>query len=376
MTYDPVSLSQELIRCPSITPEEGGALVLLEKVLRNLGFECHRLDYGDVSNLYAKIGTGSPHFCFAGHTDVVPLGDASAWTHDPFSGQISEGKLWGRGTADMKCAIAAFVVAVERFLSQNAFQGSLSFLITGDEEKDAIHGTVKVLEWLKNRNDFPDACLIGEPTSQVQICDMIKIGRRGSVTGKLTCHGKQGHIAYPAFMDNPIPRLLKTLQVLLENPIDAGSDYFEPSRLEITSIDVGNKASNIIPNKVTAYFGVRINDLQTGEKIQTWIEDVCRETAGHHDLEITCHGDAFLTQDQDLIKLVSLAVQNVTGRVPELSTSGATTDGRFITHHCPVVECGLKEATMHQIDEHVEVGDIEILTAIYERILGQFFRQM
>ena len=375
MTFNTLSLSQDLIRCPSITPEEGGALVLLEKVLKDLGFTCHRLDYEDVSNLYAKIGSGKPHFCFAGHTDVVPLGEASAWTHDPFAGHVSEGKLWGRGTADMKCAIAAFIVAAKSFLQQGPLPGSLSLLITGDEEKDAIHGTAKVLNWLEKHDDIPDVCLIGEPTSQASIGDMIKIGRRGSVTTQLTCYGKQGHIAYPNFTDNPIPRLLKTLQVLTGKPIDSGSDHFEPSRIEITSIDVGNSATNIIPQKATARFGIRINDLQTGAKIQSWIEKICQEHAGSHDLSVTCHGNAFLTQDKNFIDQISRAVENVTGYTPELSTSGATTDGRFIIHHAPVVECGLKEATMHQIDEHVDVNDLEILTKIYEEILRQFFQR-
>lgn len=374
MMLDTLSLSQDLIRCPSITPEEGGALVLLEKVLKELGFTCHRLDYGDVANLYAKIGNGKPHFCFAGHTDVVPLGMASAWTHDPFAGHVSEGKLWGRGAADMKCAIAAFIVAVGSFLKNGQFQGTLSLLITGDEEKDATHGTVKVLNWLKEHDDIPDVCLIGEPTSQNLIGDTIKIGRRGSVTGQLTCHGKQGHIAYPDLTDNPIPRLLRTLQVLMEKPIDSGSDHFEPSRLEITSIDVGNSATNIIPQNATARFGIRINELQTGRKIQSWIEKVCEDYAGQHDLKVTCHGDAFLTQNKNFIEQISKAVEAVIGRQPELSTSGATTDGRFIIHHAPVVECGLKEATMHQIDEHVDVVDLEKLMQIYGEILRQFFQ--
>lgn len=373
MTWNALTLSQALVRCPSITPIEGGAIQLLEKVLTDLGFTCHRLDFGNVPNLYAKIGEGHPHLCFAGHTDVVPLGDEAAWNHDPFAGEVIDGKLWGRGTADMKCAIACFVMAAQDFLKQGTCKGSISLLITGDEEKDAIDGTVKVLEWLKVRNDIPDVCLIGEPTSQTHIGDMIKVGRRGSVTARLTCHGKQGHIAYPQLTDNPIPRLLKTLNALIENTIDAGSKYFEPSRLEITSIDVGNTATNIIPSKASAMFGTRINDLQTGEKIEAWLHQVAEKYAGKHALEVTRHGDAFLTKDQGFIHLVSQAIKNVTGSLPEPSTSGATTDGRFIIHYCPVVECGVREATMHQVDEYVEVEDLNILTQIYSEVLRLFF---
>jgi len=370
---DVLALSKDLIRCPSITPEEGGAIQLLSKTLTELGFTCHRLDFGNVPNLYAKIGDGHPHLCFAGHTDVVPLGDVAAWKHDPFQGEVSDGKLWGRGTADMKCAIAAFTVAVQEFLKNKDFKGAISLLITGDEEKDAIDGTQKVLEWLKAREDIPDVCLIGEPTSQKEIGDMIKVGRRGSVTARLTCFGKQGHIAYPQFTDNPIPRLLKTLGVLLEKPIDLGSDFFEPSRLEVTSIDVGNSATNIIPNKATAMFGIRINDRHSGHEIESWLRDIAKKNAGRHELEVTCHGDAFLTQDQKFINLISESIEKVTGHIPEPSTSGATTDGRFITHYCPVVECGVREATMHQIDEHVEVADLEILKNIYREILDTHF---
>lgn len=370
---DPIKLSQDLIHCQSITPRNDGALEVLEKALTSLGFACERFDFEGIGNLYAKKGSGSPHLCFAGHTDVVPLGDAKLWQHDPFQGEVQDGQLWGRGAADMKCAIACFVSAIAQAFEDKPFSGTLSFLITGDEEREAVHGTQRVLPILAERGDIPDLCLIGEPTSLHEVGDTLKIGRRGSVVGRLTCYGKQGHIAYPQFTDNPIPRLLECLQALYAYSFDSGTELFEPTRLEVTTIDVGNEASNIIPNEIKAQFGIRMNTLQKGENICRIVKSICERKAGKHDLSLTVHGDAYLTKDQDKISLIQKAVQDATGHLPDLSTTGGTTDGRFISSYCPVVECGMREETMHQIDEHVSLRDIRKLTDIYTSILKHFF---
>lgn len=369
---DAINLSQELLRCPSITPHNEGALEAVEKHLTQLGFTCERLDFKGIVNLYASKGSGHPHLCFAGHTDVVPLGDASLWTQDPFKGEVKEDKLWGRGAADMKCAIAAFISAVAEFLQTTPLTGTLSLLITGDEEKDALYGTQYVLPILAQRNQIPDLCLIGEPTSLYHVGDTLKIGRRGSLVGKLICYGKQGHIAYPQNTDNPIPRMLNCLSHLYAYEFDAGTDVFEPTRLEVTSIDVGNEASNIIPHQIQAQFGIRLNTLQKGEELCQEIRSICTEHAGQHDLTLTLHGNAFLTTDQEKISLIQKAVQEATGHVPALSTTGGTSDGRFISAYCPVIECGMKEETMHQVDEHVTLKDIHTLREIYISILKAF----
>jgi len=370
---NPITLSQELIRCPSITPQNEGALEVLEKHLTGLGFTCERLDFEGIGNLYARKGSGHPHLCFAGHTDVVPLGEASLWTHDPFQGEIKDGQLWGRGAADMKCAIAAFISALSRFLKEDPFQGTVSFFITGDEEGEALYGTQHMLPILAQRKEIPDLCLIGEPTSLHKVGDTLKVGRRGSVTGKLICYGKQGHIAYPQNTDNPIPRMLSSLRALYDYSFDKGTDLFEPTRFEVTSIDCGNVASNIIPQKVEARFGIRLNTLQKGEGVCQTIQSVCQQHAGKHELTFTIHGNAFLTQDQEKISLIQQAVAAVTGQLPTLNTTGGTTDGRFISAYCPVIECGMREETMHQVDEHVSLEDIQWLTEIYVSILKVFF---
>ncbi len=367
---DPVKLSQDLIRCPSITPQNEGALEILETALSSLGFTCERLDFEGICNLYARKGSGTPHFCFAGHTDVVPLGEAALWTHPPFEGQIQDNKLWGRGAADMKCAIAAFVSALSR---QEAAPGTITLLITGDEEKDALHGTQRLLPLLESRGGIPDLCLIGEPTCLEAVGDTLKVGRRGSVVGTLVCYGKQGHIAYPQYTDNPIPRMIACLKALYAHSFDTGTDHFEPTRFEVTSVDVGNKASNIIPHKIEARFGVRLNTLHKAEDICHLIRTLCTTEGGHHELSLTIHGNAFLTEDPDKISLIQKAVCAVTGRLPALSTTGATTDGRFISAYCPVIECGMREETMHQVDEHVALEDIHKLTDIYVSILKTFF---
>lgn len=369
---DPISLSQDLIRCPSITPKNEGALELLQDWLSTLGFTCRRYDAEGIGNLFAYKGSGSPHFCFAGHTDVVPLGDASLWTCDPFKAEIKDGFLWGRWTSDMKCAIASFIAALAEFL-KTPFQGTISLLITGDEEGEAIHGTQHVLPLLENEGHIPDLCLIGEPTSLHKVGDTLKIGRRGSVTGKLVCYGKQGHIAYPQNTDNPIPRLMASLQALYAYPFDAGTEFFESSRFEVTSIDVGNPATNIIPYKVEARFGIRLNTLQDADDLCEVVRAICAPLGGKHELSFAVHGNAFLTKDQDSIQLIQQAVQQVTGEKPNLCTAGGTTDGRFISAYCPVIECGMKEETMHQVDERVPVDDIQDLRKIYFAILKGFF---
>jgi len=367
---DPIKLSQDLIRCPSITPQNEGALEILENKLSTLGFSCERFDFEGICNFYARKGSGSPHLCFAGHTDVVPLGDASLWTHPPFQGEIHDNQLWGRGAADMKCAIAAFVSALSQ---QNTCPGMVSLLITGDEEGEALHGTQRVLPLLAQRGDIPDLCLIGEPTCLQKIGDTLKIGRRGSITGKLICYGKQGHIAYPQNTDNPTPRMIACLKALYSHSFDKGTDLFEPTRFEVTSVDVGNTASNIIPHKIEARFGIRLNTLQKTENISQLLHAVCNKEGGEHDLTLTFHGGAFLTEDEEKISLIQKAVETVTGYLPSLSTTGGTTDGRFISAYCPVVECGMKEETMHQVDEHVSLADIQKLTDIYVAILKAFF---
>lgn len=365
---DPIKLSQDLIRCPSITPHNAGALEIVEKHLKSLGFSCERLDFQGIANLYAQKGAGRPPLCFAGHTDVVPVGTENLWTEDPFEGTIKDEQLWGRGAADMKCAIAAFLSALSDFKTEVP----LSLLITGDEEGEALHGTQRLLPLLADRNLIPDLCLIGEPTALKEVGDTIKIGRRGSITGQLTCFGKQGHIAYPQNTDNPIPRLMASLQELYAYPFDKGTEVFEPTRFETTSIDVGNLATNIIPQQVEARFGIRLNTLQRAENLCEVIKSLCHKTAEKHDLHLTIHGNAYLTEDKEKIHLIQKAIEKVTGALPTLSTTGGTTDGRFISAYCPVIECGLLEKTMHQIDEHVSIKDIHRLREIYLSILHDF----
>lgn len=379
MTIDPVALTQDLIRCPSVTPADAGALGVLQRVLEGMGFTCTRLVFEEagtdpVDNLYARLGTGSPNFCFAGHTDVVPVGDAAAWTVDPFAAEIINGKLYGRGTSDMKGAIAAFTSAVKSFLDRNGTpDGSISLLITGDEEGPSINGTRKVLDWMQAKGEVIDACLVGEPTNPRVLGDMMKIGRRGSVTATLTAYGAQGHVAYPHLADNPLPRLTKALSMLAESPLDEGTPHFQPSTLAITTIDVGNPASNVIPAKGTAKFNIRFNDLHTPKSLEAHIRDVLEEVGGTWDLKMAVSGEAFLTPPGALVATVAGAVTAVTGKTPELSTSGGTSDARFIKNFCPVVEFGLVGQTMHKVDEHVDVADIRTLAAIYDRVLADFF---
>lgn len=375
---DPIALAQALIRCPSVTPADAGALDVLQATLQNLGFVCHRLPFGEgaarVDNLYARLGTARPHFCFAGHTDVVPVGNLAEWTVDPFAAVIENGMLFGRGAADMKGAIAAFAVAVDGFVRQHGqAPGSISLLITGDEEGVAENGTVKMLEWLEERGEIIDHCVVGEPTNPARLGDMIKIGRRGSLNAALTVMGARGHVAYPHLADNPIPRLLDTLRALQSHRLDDGTAHFDPSNLEITSVDVGNAATNVIPATATARLNIRFNDLHTGASLSQWIRDVCAAHAGAHEVNIHVSGEAFLTQPGFLSDLVAAAVHDVTGRTPELSTTGGTSDSRFIKNMCPVLDFGLVGKTMHKADERAALADIQNLTLIYRRVLERYF---
>ena len=376
---DPLELARALIRCPSVTPIDAGALGVLESVLRDMGFACHRLAFADggpeVQNLYARKGDGAPNFCFAGHTDVVPVGDAAAWSVDPFAADIRDGRLYGRGASDMKTGIACFVAAVDRFLGDRdgRFEGSISLLITGDEEGIAVNGTVKVLEWLRNRGERLDACLVGEPTNPKSIGEMVKIGRRGSLNCALEVWGVQGHAAYPQRADNPIPRLLRMLTDLGGTPLDSGTDHFEPSTLTITSVDVGNSATNVIPARARAAFNIRFNDLHTSEALVEWIESRCAAIDERFELVTESSGEAFLSPPGRLSEIISDAVKRTTGLTPVLSTGGGTSDARFIRTMCPVAEFGMSGETAHKVDENVLVTDIFELTRIYRVVLGDFF---
>jgi succinyl-diaminopimelate desuccinylase len=373
-------LAIELVRCASVTPADGGALAVAEAALARLGFVCHRLTFSEpgtaeIVNLYARLGEGSPNLCFAGHTDVVPAGDPAAWSSAPFAAEVRDGVLWGRGACDMKGAIACFVAAVERFLAARGgrLRGSISLLLTGDEEGPAVNGTAKVLAWLKDRGERIDAAIVGEPTGVDAVGDMIKIGRRGSLTGRLTVLGTQGHTAYPHLADNPLPRLVRTLAALVEAPLDEGTPAFQPSTLALATIDVGNPASNVIPARGTAVFNIRFNDRHTGASLTRWLREVCARHAGAHELEVRVSGEAFLTPEGPLSDLLSGAVAKVTGRNAELSTTGGTSDARFIKDHCPVAELGLVGRTMHKVDERVSLAELETLTAIYAAVLDGYF---
>jgi succinyl-diaminopimelate desuccinylase len=382
MTIDAVALAQDLIRCPSVTPRDDGALGVLEAALTPLGFVCHRLRFeqegtAPVENLYARLGTEGPNFCFAGHTDVVPPGELKGWSIDPFAGQIHNDRLYGRGAVDMKGAIAAFVAAVSlRLAADGPPAGSISLLITGDEEGVAINGTKKVLDWLAARGETLDACVVGEPTNPKALGDMIKIGRRGSLTGHLTVFGAQGHTAYPHLADNPLPRLVRMLAAITEKPMDEGTAHFQPSTLALTTIDVGNPATNVIPAQGKATFNIRFNDAHTPASIESWLRGCFDAVGGAYELDIHCSGESFLTAPGPLTELVAEAVETATGRRPEYSTTGGTSDARFIKNFCPVVEFGLVGQTMHKVDEHTLVSDLTGLSAIYEVILRRVFTRL
>lgn len=375
---DPVPLLRDLIRCPSVTPEDAGALDVLAAALGRLGFACHDLTFSepgtpDVRNLYARLGREGPNFCFAGHTDVVPVGDRGAWAHDPFGAEIDGGRLYGRGAVDMKGAIAAFVAATARFLAAGQPRGSISLLITGDEEGPATNGTPKLLRWLAERGERLDACLVGEPTSAEAFGDMVKIGRRGSLNARLTAFGAQGHVAYPQQADNPVHRLVRMLAALIETPLDSGTAHFEPSSLQLTTIDVGNPTTNLIPAKATAGFNIRFNDAHSGAGLERSLRERLAPF-GPHELTVSVSGESFLTPPGRLSETVSAAIESVCGRRPELSTSGGTSDARFIKDICPVVEFGLRNATAHKVDEHVGLTELEDLTRIYAGVLDAWVR--
>ena len=371
-----VELTQRLIRCPSVTPQEGGALDCLEAELSGLGFACERLPFGEgdsrIDNLFARRGGAGPHLCFAGHTDVVPVGDMAAWTHDPFAAEISNGRLYGRGAADMKSGIAAFVAAIARVPAED-INGSISLLITGDEEGDAVNGTVKMVEWVAVNGHRPDMCIVGEPTSPQALGDVIKNGRRGSLSGRLVVEGQQGHVAYPHLADNPVTRLLAMLAPVNGCELDAGTPHFGPSTANVTTIDVGNPATNVIPARAEAGFNIRFNTEHSADSLIGWLEEHFARIGGDWTVEWKSNADPFITAPGPLTDLISESCRAVTGRTPELSTGGGTSDARFITKLCPVAEFGLVGQTMHKVDENVATADIDGLSAIYETAIRRLF---
>ena len=368
-----VEFTKELIKCPSITPEDAGAQAYLAKILEELGFECHHLQFEGIPNLFARIGTEGPHFCYGGHTDVVPPGPEDKWTYGPFNPEIKDGVLYGRGASDMKGSVAAFTAAVSDYLQSNQPKGSISLLITGDEEGVAINGTVKVLEWMDENGHIPDVALVGEPTNPKTLGQEIKIGRRGSLTGYLSVNGKQGHVAYPERADNPMPRLIKLLNALAGHVFDEGTEYFPPTNLEITTIDVGNTVDNVIPHGGKATFNVRFNDTWSGESLGEKIKEILEGVGEAHELTLNYGSESFLTQPCDWSETVKQAVTDITGKTPALATTGGTSDARFIQKYCPVIECGAVNQSVHQIDENARVEDLENLTKIYTRILELYF---
>ncbi len=381
-TIDPVALAADLIRRPSVTPEDAGALDVLAAALVPHGFRAERMRFSapgtpDVDNLFLRFGSTGAHFCFAGHTDVVPPGDRALWTVDPFEARVEGGHLIGRGAADMKGAIAAFAAAAARVAPAIEGRGSIGLLITGDEEGPAVNGTVKMLERLRARGERIDHCLVGEPTSLKELGDVMKIGRRGSATGRLRVIGAQGHVAYPDRALNPIPTLLSILSALTQRRLDDGTEHFEPSNLEVTTIDVGNPATNVIPAEARAVFNIRHNDRHDGASLEAWARRVCDAATaargGAYELDWTVGGECFLTQPSAFTALVADAIRDETGRPPAMTTGGGTSDARFIKDHCPVVEFGLPGESMHKIDEKAAVADVERLSRIYETILNRYF---
>ena len=378
-----VDLTQALIRCASVTPEEGGALRLIETILADAGFKTYWLRFSaegtpDVDNLYARYGTSQPHLLFAGHTDVVPVGDEAQWSVPPFSGELRDGKVYGRGATDMKGGVAASIAAALRFIDANPdFSGSIGFLLTGDEEGPAINGTVKVLEWMSQKGERFDHCILGEPTNPERLGDMIKIGRRGSLTGHVVVQGKQGHVAYPHLADNPIPGLMRLVQGALVTPLDSGTSHFGASNLEFTTVDVGNRASNVIPNEARATFNIRFNDIWTPETLEAEIRKRFAEAAGNAvryeaRFEPT-NAIAFMTEPGPFVAKMVATIEELTGIKPQLSTTGGTSDARFICKYGPVIEFGLTGKTMHQIDEHADAAELAALADIYEGVIKRYF---
>ena len=381
---DALSIAQSLLRCPSVTPADAGALGVLETILKEAGFETHRVTFGepgtaDIDNLYARIGSEAPHITFAGHTDVVPAGDESAWTHGAFSGEVKDGVLYGRGAVDMKGGIACSAAAVLQYLAENGGRpkGSISFLITGDEEDISVNGTIKLLQWVAARGEKFDHCVLGEPSNVEVLGDCIKVGRRGSQSGTLYVEGVQGHVAYPHRAANPVPDISRLIVALSDEPLDHGSAQFQASNLEFTSVDVGNAASNVIPGQARAKFNIRFNDHHTQATLRELVEARLQKAAGNRiKARIVwepSNANVFVTKPGPFTDLAVAAIEEVTGRKPELSTSGGTSDARFIANYCPVIEFGLVGQTMHQIDERTPVSDLEKLAKIYRGVLARYF---
>jgi succinyl-diaminopimelate desuccinylase len=388
MSADPLALARDLLRCPSVTPAEGGALAFLEKTLKAAGFTVHRMTFSepgtnDVENLYARIGTQAPNLVFAGHTDVVPPGDEAAWKHPPFASEVSNGMLYGRGAVDMKGGIACMMAAALDHLAANGGKaqkdgkGSISFLITGDEEGIAVNGTPKLLQWCADKGETFDHCVLGEPSNVDNLGDTIKIGRRGSLNGHLIVTGRQGHVAYPERADNPIRGIVKLIEALQSEPLDHGNDNFQPSHLEFVSVDVGNKTVNLIPGEARAMFNIRFNDCHTLDSLKALLQQRAEKASGgkiKFEFKFQpSNAGSFVVKPGPFTDMVSNAIAEVTGRTPKLSTTGGTSDARFITHHCPVVEFGLVGQTMHQVDERVPVADLRALTGIYRKIIDRYF---
>jgi succinyl-diaminopimelate desuccinylase len=380
-----VALAQNLIRCESVTPRDAGAIEVLIQALKPARFVCERMSFSDgggepIENLYAKVGDGPPYLCFAGHTDVVPPGDPKLWRHPPFAANVLGGVLYGRGASDMKGAIACFVAAALDYVKSRGreIDGSISLLITGDEEGAAVNGTRKVLEWMAKKGERPDHCIVGEPTNGKKLGEAIKIGRRGSLNGKLKVSGMQGHVAYPHLANNPVKGLIRVLARYYDSPLDYGSAHFSPSNLEVTSIDVGNQAVNVIPATAEARFNVRYNDRHSPESLQTLLQEQAAAALAGSELSFTLEFEppshSFLTEPGPLDALLSEAVHEVTGITPKLSTDGGTSDARFIKDYCPVVEFGLTTESIHKIDERVTIADLEQLTAVYRRFIEIYFK--
>ncbi|MDX8350092.1 succinyl-diaminopimelate desuccinylase [Cognatiyoonia sp. IB215446] len=376
---DPVALTADLVRCPSITPAEGGALVLLEAVLTKAGFTCTRVDRGGIANLFARWGRQGANrtFGFNGHTDVVPLGDENAWTMPPFGAEIKDGYLYGRGATDMKSGVAAFAAAAVDFVTETPPDGAVILAITGDEEADALDGTTALLDWMKANNEAMSVCLVGEPTSPNEMGEAMKIGRRGSMTAFFTVTGVQGHSAYPHRAKNPMPAMARLMDVLSSHELDQGTDHFDPSSLQVLTIDTGNPATNVTPAQTRATVNIRFNDQHSGASLTAWMQEEADKVAADFgvrvEMRVKISGESFVTPPGDLSDLIASAVEAETGRKPELSTSGGTSDARFVKDHCPVVEFGLVGKTMHQVDERVAVEHVHQLKAIYTHILREYF---
>ena len=380
---DSVAILQDLIRCPSVTPLEAGALTVLENLLSTHGFVCQRLIFKDdhspeIENLFARIGTKEPHLCFAGHTDVVPVGRGTDWSHPPFAAEIQDGMIYGRGATDMKGSVAAFAAAAIDYLQENGKPpGSISFLITGDEEGPAINGTIKVLEWMKENGHIPDHCLVGEPTSADELGDTMKIGRRGSLSFEITVEGTQGHVAYPTKTDNPIPKLARFIDWISNAELDKGSEHFGPSTLAVTTIDVGNPAGNVVPARASAKFNIRYSTEHSYESLRDWVDAqiaaVKADIGGRWTITSSEGAEAFITEPGIFVGLVQDAVEEETGLVPKLATSGGTSDARFIKNYCPVLEFGPTNATIHQVDERISIEELRATQKIYSRVIAAYF---